>query len=196
MSTLDYYNHNAETYIANTVAADVSDLYAHFEPLLPAGAAILDLGCGSGRDSRHFIDAGYRVTAVDGSSEFCSRASRYLEMPVRQLLFSELDYDSEFDAVWACASLLHVPRNELHSVLRLVARALKPGGLLYMSFKYGNSERESGGRLFSDYSESDIEWIGSASPYLHYQSHWISGDVRQERNGELWLNLLYRKQIV
>ncbi len=194
MSTLDYYNLNAESYISNTVGADVSDLYAHFEPLLQTGASILDLGCGSGRDSRHFLDAGFRVTAIDGSSEFCRLASAYLGMPVRQLLFSELDYEAEFDAVWACASLLHVPRNELYSVLGLVVKALKPGGILYMSFKYGSEQRESGGRLFSDYSERDIEWIGQADPDLIYLSHWISGDVRQDRSGERWLNLLFRKR--
>ena len=73
-STLDYYNRSADKYIEDSLHADVSDLYAHFLPKVPKGGSILDLGCGSGRDSKHFMELGYLVTAVDGSEEFCKRA--------------------------------------------------------------------------------------------------------------------------
>ena len=70
-NTLKYYNDNAKAYIENTIKADVSDLYAHFLPKVPEGGSILDLGCGSGRDSKYFLEQGYQVTAVDGSEESC-----------------------------------------------------------------------------------------------------------------------------
>ena len=193
LSTLDYYNQNADTYIAGTINADVTALYSHFEPFLIPGASILDLGCGSGRDSKYFLDKGFNVTAVDGSAEFCKHASEYLGIPVRQLLFEELDYESVFDAVWACASLLHVPKNDLLSVLEKVGRAMKPSGTLYASFKYGTEEREVGGRLFSDFTEGDIPWLTEANQDFTVVESWLSGDVRNERAGEKWLNIIWRK---
>ncbi len=78
MNTLDYYNENAAAYYSSTVEADVSALYARFEPLLPKHASIIDVGCGSGRDSMHFIDAGFEVTPIDGSKELCKLAENYL----------------------------------------------------------------------------------------------------------------------
>ena len=117
-NTLEYYNQNSEAFYSGTVNADMSELYAHFEPLLPAGASILDLGCGSGRDSKAFIDLGYHVTAIDGSEEFCRSASEYLGINGPCMRFDEISYDNEFDAVWACASLLHVPKDEIHSILQ------------------------------------------------------------------------------
>ena len=106
MSTLDYYNQNHEAYYADTIHADVSGLYARFEPLLTPGAKIIDIGCGSGRDAKHFMEAGYAVTAIDGSRELCKQAEELLGIPVQCMLFQEIDYDAEFDAAWACSSLL------------------------------------------------------------------------------------------
>ena len=187
--TLSYYNRNAEAYIENTLHADVSDLYAHFLPKVPDGGSILDLGCGSGRDSKYFKDHGYHVIAVDGSEEFCKYVSNNLGIKVLCKLFEDIDFTSEFDAVWACASLLHVPKKDIHSILGKVEKALKAGGIFYMSFKYGSEERIAGERAFSDYTEEDIPWLldGTQMECIEY---WISGDVRNDRSGEKWLNIL------
>ncbi len=194
MNTLDYYNANAEAYAKSTITADVSELYRHFEPLLPPGATILDLGCGSGRDSKHFIDAGFHVTAVDGSAELCKAAERYLSIPVKNILFQDLDYHSEFDGVWACASLLHVPRRYIQQIIKQVNDAIKPGGHFYASFKYGTGERESNGRYFSDYSERDLLWLSELSHELLLHEWWLSGDVRDDRHGEKWLNVIWQRR--
>ena len=69
------------------------------------------------------------------------------------MLFDQLDYVNEFDGIWACASLLHVSRDDMVNVLCLVKRALKENGTLYLSYKYGTMQREKDGRLFSDYTE-------------------------------------------
>ena len=191
-STLDYYNRTAEEYIENSLHADVSDLYAHFLPKVTEGGSILDLGCGSGRDSKHFMELGYQVIAVDGSEEFCKRASSLLGIEVRCELFDEIDFISSFDAVWACASLLHVPKNEIHGILQKVENALKPEGIFYMSFKYGTEERIAGERAFSDYTEQDIPWLLSKTN-MECIEYWISGDVREEHSGEKWLNIITRK---
>lgn len=187
--TLKYYNDNAEAYIENTLHANVSDLYAHFLPKVPEGGSILDLGCGSGRDSKYFIDLGYKVTAVDGSEEFCKKAKENLDIDALCMRFEEICFEEEFNAVWACASLLHVPKNEIHSILRKIERALKPEGILYMSFKYGTEERISGERTFSDYTEKDIPWL-LGETQMECIECWISGDVREDRAGENWLNII------
>ncbi len=194
MSTLDYYNQNHEAYYADTVHADVSALYARFEPLLPPGAKIIDIGCGSGRDAKHFMEAGYAVTAIDGSRELCKQAEELLGIPVQCMLFQEIDYDAEFDAAWACSSLLHVPKAELPDVMRRIGKALKPGGVFYASFKYGDSERVSSGRFFSDYTEDDLPTMTGAADSLSLVEYWISADVRKDRANEKWLNVIWEKE--
>ena len=124
-ATLNYYNKYAQQYAAQTFSVDVSDLYKDFEACLNPGARILDLGCGSGSDSKHFIQQGYDVTPVDGSAEMCRMASDYLGIPVNCIRFSELKYKKEFDGIWACASLVHVPKDNIDDVMARVKRALK-----------------------------------------------------------------------
>lgn len=193
MSTIEYYNKNAEQYFESTLNADVSALYEHFVSKIKQSASILDLGCGSGRDSKYFLDTGYQVTAVDGSGELCRIASELIHQPVRQLLFEDLDYHEEFDAIWACASLLHVPKAEIQDIMQKVCKALKLDGILYFSVKYGNTERTVGERFFSDYTEADIPWLLEDTG-LEIVEHWISLDVRQGRDSEKWLNLIAHKQ--
>ena len=106
--TITYYNKNADAFIEGTINVDMTDIQMRFLATIPKESKILDLGCGSGRDSKFFASLGYHVIPVDGSPELCEKASEYTGLPVRCLLFEDLDYNSEFDAVWACASLLHV----------------------------------------------------------------------------------------
>lgn len=193
MSTLDYYNDNADAYYSGTIGADVSALYARFEPLLPPRASIIDIGCGSGRDSKHFLSAGFSVTPIDGSHELCKKAEELLGIPVRCMRFQEIDYHEEFDGAWACASLLHVPKAEMPDVIGRISEALKPNGVFYASFKYGDSERESGGRFFSDYTENDLPIFTGFAPPLSLVNYWISTDVRQDRADEKWINVIWKK---
>ena len=188
-NTLDYYNHNAEAYALSTQNADVTDLYTDFEECLNPGSRILDLGCGSGRDSKYFKSRNYDVVPVDGSPEMCREAAKYTGLLVRCIRFAELDYKEEFDGIWACASLLHVPQDELPSVMKRVGRALKQDGVLYASYKYGEGERFIDKRHFSYYNEYDLDWLSN----LELIEYWISNDVRQDRLGEKWLNTLWRK---
>ena len=189
MSTLQFYNNNAERYAAQTKYIDVSDLYTDFEECLCPGDRILDLGCGSGRDSKYFLERGYDVVPVDGSAEMCRVASEYLGIPVQQKLFSEIEYREEFDGIWACASLLHVPKVQIRDVMEKVSRALKEQGVLYASFKYGDDERVVDGRFFSFYNETDLDWISD----LGLIEYWITEYDRPERPREKWLNTLWRK---
>jgi SAM-dependent methyltransferase len=191
--TLQYYEDNAEAFISGTVNADMSDTRQRFLKLLPENALILDFGCGSGRDTKAFLEHGYRVDAVDGSAELCRQASDYTGICVRQMLFQELDISNYYDGVWACASILHLSKIEISDVLKRISNALKPGGILYTSFKYGTFEGMRNNRYFTDFTETTLSklWIGI--DFLQIIDIWTTQDVRPGREEERWINLLARR---
>ncbi len=191
--TLQYYEDNAETFISGTVNADMSDARQRFLKLLPENALILDFGCGSGRDTKAFLEHGDRVDAIDGSAELCRQASDYTGICVRQMLFQELDISNYYDGVWACASILHLSKIEISDVLKRISNALKPGGILYTSFKYGTFEGMRNNRYFTDFTETTLSklWIGIDS--LQIIDIWTTQDVRPGREEKRWINLLARR---
>lgn len=192
--TLSYYNQNADSFIEGTQNADMSDQYRMFLKYLPNGGKLLDLGCGSGRDSAYFSSLGFEVTAADGSEALCKRVKEHYGIPALCIKFEELSFAAVFDAIWACASLLHVKKADMPDVMEKVSAALKPGGVLYASFKYGSEERTSNGRFFNDYTEQDLETLLTTENQLTLLEYWITEDVRPDRSGERWLNFVAKKQ--
>ena len=190
-TTLRYYDSNAQSFVAGTIDVDMSSIQDAFLSLLHSGARILDLGCGTGRDSRYFLSRGFAVTACDGSARMCEVASTNTGLEVRHLLFENLDYVDEFDGIWACSSLLHVPSTGLKGIFSLVHRALKSNGVFYCSFKYGTYEGERDGRYFTDLTEDSIADLMDG----RFQSRriWITNDARPDRHDEKWLNVIARK---
>ena len=136
-TTRAYYDHDPEGYSESTLSNDMTDLLGRFASRLPQGGRVLDLGCGSGRDTIALRDMGFTVVPVDGSEGMCRVASENTGSEVRCLDILDLDYVGEFDGVWACASLLHLKGDEIPQALTLINRALVDGGVLYMSFKLG-----------------------------------------------------------
>lgn len=192
--TLNYYNQNADAFITGTQNADMSQQYRHFLKHLPGGGKLLDLGCGGGRDSVYFSSLGFEVTAIDGSEELCRRVRECCGIPALCIKFEELSFAEEFDGVWACASLLHVKKADIPGVMGKVSAALKPGGVLYASFKYGSEERICSGRFFNDYTEKDLDTLLTPENQLSLLEYWITEDVRPERAGEKWLNFIARRR--
>lgn len=195
MMNSSYYDNNAAAFSEGTVNADVSSIREKFLSFLPETGIILDWGCGSGRDTKAFLQAGYRVVATDASSELCRLASEYTGVSVRNERFEDLKETSCFDGIWACASLLHVPKTQLASVFHIAANTLKPGGVMYVSFKYGNFEGERNGRYFTDLTEESLTKILESIPSLHIRESWITGDVRDGRGNEKWLNAIIAKGV-
>ena len=188
----NYYNENAQTFFDGTVNADMSANYKEFLERLPKNGYILDAGCGSGRDTKKFMDMGYKVQAIDASSEMCRLANSHTGLEIRQMRFQELEERSIYDGIWASASLLHVRKEELLDVLRKLNEALKPQGILYASFKYGEFEGERNGRYFHDLKEEKAKELFSSSGF-QVINMWITGDVREGRGDELWLNIVCEK---
>ena len=190
--TLDYYNKNAESFIQGTVSADLKDIQDKFLKEL-SGNKILDFGCGSGRDTKCFIEAGYDVEAIDGSLELCKSASAYTGIQVKHMLFQDLDKQNYYDGIWACASILHLPKSELKDVLSKMSKSLKDDGIIYTSFKYGNFEGERNGRFFTDFTLDIFKDFIHDVDTLIIKEYWITADVRPGREEEKWLNLLLQK---
>ncbi len=190
----NYYCKNADTFIQNTFNVDMTSLYDHFLPLLPEKAHILDAGCGSGRDSMEFRKKGFKVTACDASPTLAKWVTEQLAIPVEVIEFQAFEWHNQFDGIWACASLLHVPNSELPLVISRLSRALKPQGVIYLSFKYGQGERFQAGRHFTDLNEAGLEALLETAPELSLQHRWVTEDIRPERQSEQWLNALVRKQ--
>ena len=190
--TLTYYNKNADNFIEGTLNADMSQVQNKFTSYLKAGSHILDAGCGSGRDSLAFKKAGYRVTAIDGSEALCEKASHLLGQPVSHRIFQEIDEENIYEGIWACATLLHVPSNEIIEVFKRLSLALKEEGTFYASFKYGTFEGERGGRFFNDYTEEKLGKVLIHFPELQIVEKWITEDVRPDRK-EQWLNVILKK---
>ena len=110
MDSIDYYNKYAAKEFEETVNQDMSGIMKEFLDLLEEGDTILDLGCGSGRDSLSFYELGYDVTPLDASEEMCKLAEIHTGLEVLQMTFEQMDFDNVFDGIWACASLLHTPK--------------------------------------------------------------------------------------
>lgn len=194
MDSIDYYNKNAAAYFESTVQLDVSDLRQKFEELLPEGGSILDLGCGSGRDSLAFYEDEFEVTPLDGSEEMCALAEIHTDLEVLHMMFEELDFDEVFDGVWACASLLHVPENQMPDILKKIGQALKPGGVLFLSVKEGDFEGIRNGRYFVDYSKRKLKELIEDSKTFRIEEMWKTEDVRGSIHEAKWLNLLAIKE--
>ena len=192
-TTLQYYQQNASTFVEETVSANMHDAQARFLRMLPSHAYILDFGCGSGRDAKAFLEQGYRVDAIDGSAELCRRASDLIGQPVKQMLFEDLSAVEQYDGVWACASILHLPRKELVDVLQKISDALKSGGILYTSFKYGEFEGIRGKRYFTDLTEKSLAGLMETVPSLQIVETWVTDDVCPGREEERWINILARR---
>ena len=190
--TLTYYNTNAHRFTSDTLNVEFSNIQDSFLAQLPPGALILDFGCGSGRDSRYFLQKGYRVEACDGSEEMVKAATRNAGIPVKKMLFSELNEENRYDGLFACASILHVPSKELPDILTRMKRAVKPGGILYISFKYGTFEGIRNGRYFTDLTEESLHAILDRVGGLEIIRTGITGDARPGREDEKWLNVLLR----
>lgn len=193
MDTIDYYNRNVQDFVDRTVAVDFTGIQNVFLELLPRDARILDFGCGSGRDTKYFLDCGYQVDAMDGSIELCRAASEYTGIHVKQMLFQDLAEEEKYDGIWACASILHVKKTELPDIIRKMSLSTKENGIIYISFKCGDYEGERNGRYFTDMTEISMKELLVDFPELKVEKQWITGDVRADRGDERWLNMILRK---
>ena len=191
--TIDYYNENAKDFVQGTISVDFTKVQHKFIDKLEKSDYILDFGCGSGRDTKYFIDNGFKVDAIDGSEELCKLASDYTGINVKHMYFQQLSDIDKYNGIWACSSILHLKYEELIRVIEKMNLALKQNGIIYTSFKYGDFEGERNGRYFTDMTEISFKKLVENIKDLKIEEYWITSDVRPGRGEEKWLNLILRK---
>ena len=191
--SIEFYETNAQAFFDRSVEADMAQGHAEFVALLPADGRVLDAGCGSGRDALAFHRRGFRVTAMEASESLAALARAHTGLPIEVMTFDDIAWREAFDGVWACASLLHVARAELPAAVGRLRDALVPGGVLWMSFKYGTEERTVAGRTFTDMDEALALGLLAATGGLELIGMDVSGDVRADHTGERWLSVLCRR---
>ena len=191
--TLSYYNEQPDQFIRTTLEADMTEIRCRFTKHLGLNARILDFGCGSGRDTKAFLEAGYIVEAIDGSEELCKKAAAYTGIPVKQMLFSDLNEKDRYDGIWANASLLHLPKPELGDVLQKLEKAMRPQGILFASFKYGTFEGIRTGRYYTDFTRDTLKAFWEKTTTLKIFDEWITNDTLPGREELQWINILARR---
>ena len=197
MNTLDYYNKNSEEYFNSTLNVDMTNTYKPFLKLVPKGGKILDLGCGSGRDSMNFMKLGYEVTAVDGAKELAKKASALLGKEVIASTFEELELKEKFHGIWACASLLHIKREDLKTVLNNLYNNLEDNGVFYMSFKYGEKEYvDDKNRYFNCFTDKSIISFINENTKYNILGLYITEDKLGRVNEVKWVNLICNRKSV
>jgi SAM-dependent methyltransferase len=191
-TSIPWYDANAEDFVARTFGPGMEGIRERFLAHVPSGGAVLDAGCGSGRDALAFKEAGYAASAFDGSARLVEMAARNTGLPVRHLTFAEMDWDAAFDGVWACATLLHLAPAELPVALANVRRALKPGGAFYCSFKEGAAQRFKNGRHFTDMTLQSLRALIVAAGFELLEL-WDGDDGRVDHAGERWVSAVSRR---
>lgn len=194
-NTLEYYNKNAQLYCEQTIVGDLQENYDRFLKQLPNNAYILDFGCGSGRDSKYFIDNGYKVKAIDGSIEMCKLASKYINQEVKCMKFDELKDRDTYDGIWACSSILHIEKDELSSVLNKMIDALKANGVIYTSFKKGTGYEVKEGKYYNyltrEEMEENLRKIGKNVKIIDYFETLPS--TKRNAQNTIWGNFIIKK---
>ena len=189
----NYYDVNAKEYIESTINCDMSFHYQKFLKYLPKTGKILDVGFGSGRDMIYFKSLRYEVEGIDTSIEFVKNMKEK-GFNVRLESACELNYSDEYDGIWACASLLHIKRDELEEVIIKCMKALKENGVFYCSFKYGSMEVEKDGRYFNYINEESMSKLLNKNN-INVMEIYKTNDVRTDRNNEIWINVIIQNRL-
>jgi 2-polyprenyl-3-methyl-5-hydroxy-6-metoxy-1,4-benzoquinol methylase len=190
----NFYNDNAETYCQATVKVDMGDARERFLRMLQPGARILDAGCGSGRDMRAFMLRGFLVSGFDASSQMASYASSYSGRTCEILRFQDMQFHNEFDGVWSCASLLHVPKHDMEDVMNRLVNSLKLNGVAYFSFIEGEGERvSSDGRFYNSYTSDSLRTLLRKIGRVREVESWTSVDSGAQSRPAPWLNMIVQK---
>lgn len=194
-STIEYYDKAAKQYAYKTLLLDLSKCYKRFTALLPRGARILDAGCGAGRDTRYFIEHGCLVIAFDASREMVRKCREYPHAYCVKLSFAEIDFKEEFDGIWACASLLHLPRATASDAMMRLTTALKPRGYMFVSVKMGKGSSTVDGRYFEYYDQASFKDTFETDARLEHIDDWQSSSVDPDASStDQWLNVILRRR--
>ncbi len=193
--TLEHYSQRATAFWEGTrdhdVRQNISALLGAIEGTPPF--AILDFGCGPGRDLKAFADLGHAPVGLEGAAPFADMARAYSGCDVWHQDFLALDLPAErFDGVFANAALFHVPAQELPRVLRELRATLKPRGVLFSSNPRGNDDEGWHQGRYGVYHSLEA-WRGyvSAAGFAEVAHYYRPEGL--PRDQQPWLASVWRK---
>lgn len=173
---------------------DIEHSYGKFLRCLPEKAHVLDAGCGVGRDTKYFLSKGRSVSAFDASSKMMELSVKKTSVKVMHATLQELEFEEMFDGVWGQDSLLHIPYEMTRQIYQKIHHALKPKGVFYASYKYGNSYMETPERVF--YNMNEDKTTTYFSELFDIVELWKEKDDRSKlatRPDGMWINFIVRK---
>lgn len=194
-NTLEYYNKNAKIYCEQTLIGNLQENYNKFLEHLQSNAYILDFGCGSGRDSKYFLDNGYNIKAIDGSIEMCKLASKYINQEVTCMKFEELNDINTYDGIWACSSILHIEKENLSDILIKMINSLKVNGVIYTSFKIGVGYEIKEGKYYNYLAKDEmIQTLNKTSKSVELVDYFETlPSTRRKAENTIWGNFIIKK---
>jgi SAM-dependent methyltransferase len=189
-----YYDKQGQGYIEETMRIDMSDEVRRFARHLKEGARVLDVGAGAGRDSKTLQGEGFTVVALEPCRTFAEHLRGIPGIEVQQIKAQEMEEVETFDAIWACASLVHFDEKQLPKVMKKLCRALRPNGYFYMCFKNGAGVRipSRNGILFHDMAPDRLNDLATESG-LKVVEMWSNESRLRGRNDAHWNNVIARK---
>ncbi|EHN68651.1 class I SAM-dependent methyltransferase [Aliivibrio fischeri] len=190
--TIKYYDTHAESYYLQTNHIDMSSSYDRFRRLIPRHCHILDAGCGVGRDTRYFMSKGYKVYSFDLSDKMVEITKKYPFAFCKKMAFSEVDFYEEFDAIWANASLLHVPKKELKDVMTRLLKSLKINGHMYASFKTPKNFIPRDNRDFIFHTEAELHELMVDTLNMELIESWEQHKNNNPAN-ESFMNYIWKR---
>ena len=192
--TLEHYNQSAASFWEGTRGHDVTQniaaLLRHIEGAAPF--AILDFGCGPGRDLKAFSDLGHVAVGLEGAANLAQMARAHSGCEVWEQDFLALDLPAgRFDGIFANASLFHVPTREIARVLGELHRALKPRGVLFCSNPHGANEEGWNRGRYGAYHDLEA-WRGyaSAAGFTELEHYYRPPGLPREQ--QPWLATVWR----
>lgn len=193
--TLEYYNNNAKLYCEQTLVGNLQENYNKFLKYLSQGDYILDYGCGSGRDSKYFMEKGYKVKSIDGSIEMCRLASKYINQEVNCMKFEDLNDIDTYDGIWACSSILHIEKENLPNTLIKMIKALKDNGIIYTSFKIGTGYEIKEGKYYNYLTKNEmVEILNKISKNVKLIDYFETlPSTKRKAENTVWGNFIIKK---
>ena len=198
--TTESYNSTVGEYIKNTDGMHQAKNSRKFISLLDKNSLILDLGCGPGRDARIFTDKGFKVIGVDLSENMIKAAKKRVKNAEFKVMdICRLDFkDNYFDGIWASASFVHIPKNEIPKALKEARRVLKEKGIFYLSVKEGKGEvlepdRRYGGveKFWSFFKQEEIKEMLKKTGFDIIETYINKPDGLYATNP--WINIFCQK---